>query len=880
MLIAVSLPFYWISFEIPKRIVNDAIQGRAFQHSQTATLFDWGVKLPDWLGGETLFALPGISLKQLDYLYALSALFLVLVLVNGWFKYIVNIRKGILGERMLRRLRFDLFGLLLRFPPEEARALKAAEVASMIKDEVDPIGGFIGDAFIQPAFLGTQAVTALLFILLQNVAMGLVAAVIVLAQAVIIPRLRVEQLRLGRQRQLASRLLAGRIGEIVEGAPAIHANGAGPLGAAEISGRLGELFLIRVDLFRRKFWVKFLNNLLAQVTPFFFYVIGGYFALKHQLDIGQLVAVIAAYRDLPPPVKDLIDWDQQRNDVQLKYEQVVAQFSPPYLLPPLEGPFPEELRNRPIDISIQGFRVQSARGGVAIERMSLRLAAGRHVAVAGDGGAPEIFLRALGRQILNFQGRIEIGGQNLQSLPDSAFSRLVAYVGPEAQLFPGSIRDNILIALRIRRPALADERQIDARERRRREEARLAGNPLARDTDDWLDHGAIGVKDDVGVDQALFETLRSLDSEVEVYRLGLYGRLAEDADPELAQKLVVARASLRSRLEEGKMSRLVESFDPARYHDSSAVAENLLFGVPRDERLATSELAGDPYVRSILTSEALITPLAELGLEIARFTAETFGGGRAMPNLAQRFALFQSADVESFRSLMEMTEMRGGVGNLGDPAINKLVSLALLYIEPQHRLGFIDDRFKARMVRARKSFRRFLPADYHDAIEFYDPAQFNNSAPILDNLLFGRVNGAFGNAEKKVSKLSQEVLRELGLDKMIFRIGLDRPAGLRGRLLEPRLRVVVDLARALIRRAPVLILDQPLASFSAADAAKMLEKIRDAAKDRLVLATMPELVAPETFDEVVTFENTIMRHVINRTYGQDIPQKMLRATAA
>ena len=44
------------------------------------------------------------------------------------------------------------------------------------------------------------------------------------------------------------------------------------------------------------------------------------------LDIGQLVAVIAAYRELPPPVKELIDWDQQRMDVQVKYDQVIEQF--------------------------------------------------------------------------------------------------------------------------------------------------------------------------------------------------------------------------------------------------------------------------------------------------------------------------------------------------------------------------------------------------------------------------------------------------------------------------------------------------------------------------------------------------------------------------
>ena len=30
----------------------------------------------------------------------------------------------------------------------------------MIKDEVEPLGGFIGDAFVQPVFLGGQALTA------------------------------------------------------------------------------------------------------------------------------------------------------------------------------------------------------------------------------------------------------------------------------------------------------------------------------------------------------------------------------------------------------------------------------------------------------------------------------------------------------------------------------------------------------------------------------------------------------------------------------------------------------------------------------------------------------------------------------------------------
>ena len=70
------------------------------------------------------------------------------------------------------------------------------------------------------------------------------------------------------------------------------------------------------------------------MTPFVFYLVGGYLAITGRLDIGQLVAVIAAYKDLPSPLKDLIDWDQQRLDVQVKYTQVVESFTVGKVLDP------------------------------------------------------------------------------------------------------------------------------------------------------------------------------------------------------------------------------------------------------------------------------------------------------------------------------------------------------------------------------------------------------------------------------------------------------------------------------------------------------------------------------------------------------------------
>ena len=852
LLILVSLPFYWISFEIPKRIVNDAIQGRAFRNgAQTAAFlsFDWSA--PSWLGGFHLLSFPGISLAQVPYLFSLSLLFLALTLVNGWFKFSINTRKGILGERMLRRLRFDLFAQLLRFTPEDIRAVKASEVASMIKDEVDPIGGFIGDAFIQPAFLGTQATTALIFIITQNFLMGAVALAIVLAQAVVIPRLRIEQLRLGRLRQLASRELAGQIGEIVDGAATLHVHGAGPYANAEIGSRLGRLFDIRVDLFKRKFAVKYLNNLLATITPFFFYAIGGYFALKGRLDIGQLVAVIAAYRDLPPPIKELIDWDQQRNDVTLKYEQVVMQFTPGRMMVPIEQVSEDFQPQEAGTIAVKGVKVVGGRGVVLLERLSVKIEPGMHVALTGLGSGREILPKLLARQITEYEGEVRIGARDLSAFSDAEASRVIAYAGHEPHLFSGTIRENILFALRRNPPVQLDDQALSIEDRQWMEEARLTANPLARPDGDWLDYAAAGLDGPENLDVAVLDVLDVVGAREDIFNLGIYGRLGTSADAEIRGRFVEARRVVRDRLAASNMNRLVEPFDPLKYHHSSSIGQNLLFGVALGESLKPGNLANDPYVLTILRSEALMAPVIRIGLSMARWSIEAFQHMRFGQTLAERYAFVQPEDVEAFTAIIEIADTRDGLMRLSELQRQQLATLGLLYVEPQHRLGLIDDALRARVLRARASYKRFLPAEYDKSIDFYAPDHFIASAPVLDNLLFGRISSGVGNAERKVWQLMRAALAESGLEIVIYRLGLETEVGQRGRLATPQMRAAIELARCLIRKPQILIIDGALAPLGT-DPGQSLARIRKAMQGRTVIATVAD--SDQDFDQIIAFD--------------------------
>ncbi len=104
LVVVLSLPFYFAALDLPKYIVNDAIQGRAFAGGKTeATLFTLRITIPSVLGGGQVTVFEGVSLERLPYLFALSSMFLLLVLVNGGFKWFINRAKASWASSFSRR---------------------------------------------------------------------------------------------------------------------------------------------------------------------------------------------------------------------------------------------------------------------------------------------------------------------------------------------------------------------------------------------------------------------------------------------------------------------------------------------------------------------------------------------------------------------------------------------------------------------------------------------------------------------------------------------------------------------------------------------------------------------------------------------------------
>ncbi|NEU12895.1 ABC transporter ATP-binding protein [Methylobacterium sp. BTF04] len=844
LVVVASLPFYFASLDLPRRIVNDAITGKAFQHgNDTAPFLGITLHWPTWLGGDGIGhpIFEGFALGRSDLLLGLSLVFLGLVLINGAFKFYINLTKGILGERMLRRLRFQLFALMLRFSPETMRDVKSSETATIIRDEVEPIGAFIGDAIVVPVYLGTQATTALVFILMQNLWLGIVAGAIVAVQIVVIPQLRREIIRLSRRRQLASRNFAGRVGEVLDGLETVTVNDAGRWERAEIGQRLYGLFDLRLRIYKRKFLVKYLNNLLAQVTPFLFYAIGGMFALRGQLDIGQLVAVLAAYRDLPPPLKELIDWDQQRLDVEVKYETVAAHFAPRRLRAAAsDGASPAPILGSPL--RSEGLSLQDPHGGTPLEVVDFTVALPAQVALVSPGtrGA-HLFGRLLAGLTSPRGGTVSVGGHDLAILPRAAHVDRVAYAGPEPTLFPGTIRDTLLYGLRghppagIRRDADGDGRRIA--------EARLSGNPIETVNDRWIDHSALGLADDDALDTRMLRLLERLGMGEDLYRFGLTALAAMQPDTPLDRKVIAARMHLRSHFAMDGQANLVIPFDRDRYNPQASVAENLLFGVPRDPALVGRPLAGEKRFRAALSTLGLLDDLAAMGVAIARNLVEIFRDVPPGHPLFRRFSAIAPEDLPEFEQRLAGI---GHGGTLTAADSQAFLGLALSYVEPRQRLGLLDATQMARLVAARGPVRLALQGADGDDVEPYDPHRINTRSSILDNLLFGRIDTARMHGEAYIQQEVRVVVKELGLEAAIRRRGLDYAVGIRGRNLTPRQQVLTDLTRAIVRRPEILVVDGACAHLDGG-AASLRTIVTEALPDTTLVAIVGSIAEAAAF---------------------------------
>ncbi|MGI9489201.1 MAG: ABC transporter transmembrane domain-containing protein [Geminicoccaceae bacterium] len=829
-MIVVSYPFLYVSLDLPKTIINDAMSNSA--------------------GGAFL----GIQLDQVSYLFTLCGIFLVLVLINGGFKYAINVYRGVVGERMLRRLRYELYSRIMRFPLPHFRRVSQGELVQMISAEVEPLGGFIAQAFSLPAYQGGQLLTILFFMFTQDWVLGLAAIVLYPLQIWLIPKLQrqVNQLNKARVRQV--RRLAERVGETAQGVRDIRANDATQFERARFGKELGVVFDIRFAIYKKKFFIKFLNNFLAQLAPFFFYSIGGYLVIMGDLTLGALVAVIAAHEKLYAPWKELLSYYQLMSDARIKYEQVVIQFDPSGVRDEaLQAADPgDPLLITGTELKAINLSTATDDGASTLDGASFSVDLPKRIAIVGPTGAgKEDLSLILANLLVPDQGRALIGDQEIGKLSESVTGRQITYVGYPAQIFSGTIADNLLFGLKnrpLREPVF--EGDAVAAHKRALLEAERAGHAAFDAEADWIDFKTVGIEPDDSMLPAAEAALARVQLDRDVYQMGLRGTVDPIERPDVADAILKARHAMGERLEDPKLSRLVEVFDPERYNTNATLAENLLFGAPIGDRLQIEQLAAQAYVQEVLKANELTQTLVDVGYRLAGTMVELFQDLPPDHDYFRQFSFISAEDLPDYRTLISRVDS-GGLDSLSDTERQRLLALTFKLIPARHRLDLVDENLQVRIIEARHHFREHLPEDLHQSVAFFDPDSYNTGASIQDNILFGKVAYGQAQAVDRIGDLIGQVLTDLKLRGQVIEVGLQAEVGVGGSRLSLAQRQKLAMARALLKRPDILILHDAANPLDPGEQAVVLDALLEAFEGKTLIWSLNRSELAARFDHVL-----------------------------
>ncbi len=830
-----SFPFLYLFYELPKQIINEAID------SSTSTI-DFPYKITE-----------NIEVDQVSFLFLLCGAFLVLVIINQSFKYIINVYKGLTGERMLRRLRFDLYARMLRFPLPTFRKMSQGEIIPMITQEVEPLGGFIGDAFSQPAFQGGTLLTILGFLFYQDWRMAAAAVMLYPLQVWLIPKLQRRVNLLGKERVRRVRRLSDRIGETVQGVQEIHAHDASRRAMAEFADQLGDIFHVRYGIYRKKFFIKFLNNFIQQLGPFFFYSMGGYFVIIGELQIGTLVAAISAHKDLAAPWKELLAYYQQFADATIKYESVINQFAPPGMRDAAyQLDEPDDIPSFGGEIQVANLTLLDDQDVAVVDGTSMRLRLDQRVALVGPpGSGREELALMLARLIDPERGSITIGGTDLSAAVEAVTGRRLAYVGQSSFIFAGTIASNLFYGLKHRPMAEPERTGAEAAKRANYvAEAELSGNIALDLAADWTDYGAVGASGPDDIAAPALRVLGLVAMTDDIYQFGLRGTIDPESRGDLAGLILRARERLRQRLADPEIAPLVEIFDRESYNGNASVGENLLFGNPVGDAFDPDRLADSPYVLEVLERAELTGRFLQVGFQVAATMVELFSDLPPDHELFQQFSFVSAEDLPEVQALLQRAD-RENLEALNAADRRRLISLPFMLVPARHRLGLIDDDFQADILRARDIFARDLPDDLSGAVEFFDNAKYNRAANLQDNILFGKVAYGQARAQERVGELIGEIIEELGLRDTVAEVGLQFDVGIAGARLSSSQRQKLALGRAVLKRPDVLILFEATVSLDSGSQARIMDGLLREFEGRSLIWAVHRPEMAERFDTVV-----------------------------
>lgn len=816
------------------------------------SLFSWAGEGPVWLHflllGAILFSvffrvLPlemqkrivnqAISLGRQDLLILYSAYYLAAVLLSALLKFFINKLSAWMGQKILAAMRTDLYRHILTLPIEYFRRTGPGAAITSLTSELNTIGFFLGGAIAIPVTSGLLLVVLVGYMIWLEPLLGFIALAVYPVEIVVVPILQRRYNRLNVTRVDETRSMGNVINEAVTGIHEVQGNTGFALERKKLAPYIDRLYGILNRLMTLKYGIKLVNSVFQNLGPFLLFLIGGTLAIQGKFTLGALVAFLSAYEKVNDPWKEMMDYYQDYQDARVRYRRIQYYFDEAPRFEDEEYALPGD--GRGADIAVADLSYTTDGGARILNGVSLSAAPGEHLALVGFSGSGKSTLAMVLARLLPYQeGSARLGGRELSEIPMGELARILAYVPQHPFIFDGTVRENILYSLEALELSLPPERRTA-----------LPG------------------------DQEILDMLDVVGFAGDSFRLGL-GTVAE---PREVRPHAAAFVHLRSRLKQeygDRLDRAVEPFHVDRFMRHQSVYRNILFGDPVGEDFRLRNLPQNREFLRFLGKRGLYGDLMDFGEGLVRSLMAKY------PDLASgdppvKEGLVPEDRVDDFRDLCDRVKIRP-VRKLSREEKALVLALVLRYVPARHNLVEVSGGFEAAVVEGRHRFMQEvggvalaacgLEAGNDEVFDqpekggvvFYCPTAYLYSASPMNNLVFGTPIAEKGEIPAWITRAARNLLEEEGLSARVAAWGLSFQVGSHGDRLSGGQRQKIALARALLKKPRILILDEATASLDNQSQARVQDHFDRNLEGTTILAVVHRLDLAPAYDKIAVMK--------------------------
>jgi len=242
----------------------------------------------------------------------LAGIYLAIVVTEGLVKLALNVYRNWIGEAAVRSLRLAVFATVRRKETPVFSSAAEGIQLSIVLDEADPIGGFVGESLSEPVLQAGVLLSVTGYLLYLQPLMALVVIFVFFPQIGFVPLM---QSAINRRVQDRIAILREMSGTIVSAGGATDKNG-------EQHARIQAIFGKNMGIYKLKFSMNFLMNLMTQSGTASILALGGYFVVTGQTEIGTVVAFLSGLSKINDPWGDLVTWYRDLQATRVKYALV------------------------------------------------------------------------------------------------------------------------------------------------------------------------------------------------------------------------------------------------------------------------------------------------------------------------------------------------------------------------------------------------------------------------------------------------------------------------------------------------------------------------------------------------------------------------------